>query len=474
MAATTTEKALAQDFLRFVNASGSPYHSVEVVKQRLMARNFVQLFEGERWRIQRGGKYFVTRNYSAIMAFSIGGKYSSTESGFQIATGHTDSPCLRVRPVSHLKKEGFIQLSVECYGGGLWHTWFDRGLAAAGKVVVRDPGSPKGPSQATSCDAPTGRGLREMLVKLTEPVAFLPNLAIHLQTAEERAVFKPHKENHLQPVLCTTVKHELQLGNSAASTEDVPTPLLTLIASKLNCSAADIVDMDLCLMDATDGRLCGVYEEFIECGRLDNQVSNWACFEAIATEETPPLSVSVAFAPDHEEIGSKSWVGAESLLLETWLRKFCVAIDGTDAEFSDMLSRSFIISSDMAHGLHPNYVDKYQKEHTPTLHKGIVIKENSNQKYTSECTSMAIARQIAEEAGVPTQPFVVKNDSPCGSTAGPSMASGLGIRTVDIGVSQLGMHSCREICGVTDVIYLLKFFKAFYSRIWQLCLTRME
>eukprot|EP00922_Rhytidocystis_sp_ex-Travisia-forbesii_P039331 GHVS01058505.1.p1 GENE.GHVS01058505.1~~GHVS01058505.1.p1 ORF type:complete len:191 (-),score=17.61 GHVS01058505.1:91-663(-) len=173
--------------------------------------------------------------------------------------------------------------------------------------------------------------------------------------------------------------------------------------------------------------------------------------------------VCVAVSFDGEEIGSQTWTGANSSALEGWLKRIEIAIEGSDVGFCESLSRSFIISADMAHGLHPNYADKHQKEHQSVIHKGIVLKENANQRYTSECTSMAITRQIARLADVPVQEFVVRNDSPCGSTVGPMLSSQLGVRTVDMGICQWAMHSCREICGTDDIAHLHNFFKMFFT-----------
>eukprot|EP00922_Rhytidocystis_sp_ex-Travisia-forbesii_P039326 GHVS01058499.1.p1 GENE.GHVS01058499.1~~GHVS01058499.1.p1 ORF type:complete len:488 (-),score=57.87 GHVS01058499.1:270-1733(-) len=474
----TVGNAASREFLRYVNETGSPYHSVAAVKRILLKYNFQQLREQERWNLSCGGRYFVVRNHSAIMAFVIGEKFKNRKGGYTVIAAHTDSPCLRLRPNNSITSNGFMQLGVECYGGGLWHTWLDRGLGLAGKVVL---------SQTRPATAAVSEGcltvnegypkLREVLVRLDHPVAVLPSLAIHLQTTEERTALKLHKENNLQPVICSVLKRQLLVPEETAGKRSPP--LLDVLSKECNCNPDDIVDADICLMDATPSRHCGVYSEFVESPRLDNLVSTWAAFQALVDVVGGPEDatacaqgkvddVCVAVSFDGEEIGSQTWTGANSSALEGWLNRIEVAMEGSDVGFRESLSRSFIISADMAHGLHPNYVDKHQKEHQPIIHKGIVLKENANQRYASECTSMAITRQIARIADVPVQEFVVRNDSPCGSTVGPMLASILGVRTVDIGVCQWAMHSCRETCGTDDIAHLHNFFKAFFSSFRQI------
>eukprot|EP00922_Rhytidocystis_sp_ex-Travisia-forbesii_P039323 GHVS01058495.1.p1 GENE.GHVS01058495.1~~GHVS01058495.1.p1 ORF type:complete len:301 (-),score=27.11 GHVS01058495.1:779-1606(-) len=254
--------AASRDFLRYVNETGSPYHSVLAVKSSLMKHNFHQLREQERWSLQPGGRYFVVRNHSAIMAFVVGQKFTSRIGGYTVIAAHTDSPCLRLRPNSSITSNGFMQLGVECYGGGLWHTWFDRGLGVAGKVVVNQR-----TSATSSCPASVGAvgelpvlleprdgeegggKLREVLVRLDRPLAVLPNLAIHLQTTEERTALKLHKENNLQPIICSVLKRQLLVPEETAGKRSPP--LLDVLASECNCRPEDIVDADICLMDAT-------------------------------------------------------------------------------------------------------------------------------------------------------------------------------------------------------------------------------
>ncbi|CBZ50211.1 hypothetical protein NCLIV_006860 [Neospora caninum Liverpool] len=463
------------NFLSFVNETGSPYHSVLAVQRRLLASGFSQLDEREKWDLRLGGKYFVTRNQSCIAAFVIGEKFKATSGGFTIVAAHTDSPCLRLRPNSNVKKEGIQQVGVECYGGGLWHTWFDRGLGVAGKVVVK---------------AKDGSALTEKLIRIDRPILVLPNLAIHLQSAEEISAFKINKEIHLQPVLCTEVYRQLLAANEKDATGDekrtdeanseaevknacpllnkrkderAAPPLLTLIAKELEVEIQDIVEWDLCLMDATPGRFCGVHEEFVESPRLDNLGSTWAAFSALLECGSPhPEEISMAVGFDHEEIGSESYTGAGSSVLMVWMERIAQALSVGDT-YPQILSRSFLVSSDMAHGVHPNYADRHQGQNKPLMQQGVVIKENANQRYATNAASMALTRAVAERGQVPMQLFTVKNDSRCGSTVGPILSARLGVRTIDIGIPQWAMHSCRETCGILDLFALQLLLKEFFA-----------
>ncbi|KAF8819020.1 aspartyl aminopeptidase [Cardiosporidium cionae] len=401
------------------------------------------------WDIHEGGKYYVIRNYSSIFAFVVGKHFKPETSGFCVACGHTDSPCLRIRPNHHVVNNSFLQVTVDTYGGGLWHTWFDRGLGVAGKVIIKRE------------NVSSNVLLEEKLVRIARPIAILPNLAIHLQTAEERASVHLNKEIHLQPIIGT----KYNSSNEGDGISTFSPDLLNLLSDELNCKPSEIVDLDLSFMDATESRLCGVYEEFIESPRLDNLVSTWCALYGLAEISDQLMegnTISVAVAFDHEEIGSVSFTGANSDFFESALDRILASFE-SDVSFSEIISRSFLLSMDMAHSLHPNYSEKHQKEHAPLLHKGVTVKINPNQRYISHGAVNALLTQIAEKSNVPLQHFLVRNETPCGGTVGPLMASRTGIRGVDIGITQLAMHSCREMCGADDIKHLLTLVKGFYQ-----------
>ena len=396
----------------------------------LITKGFTRLSEkAEKWNIAAGGKYFLTRDGSGLFAFVVGsnvGKQSVP--GFVMIGSHTDSPCLRVRPRYKQNLEGLEQVGVVTYGGGLWHTWFDRGLGFAGKVVVRND-----------------EGLTEMLIRVNRPVMFIPNLAIHLQTPDERTAFKISKEDHLQPIIGL-------LG-------DAPDTLTDIICSELKVSTENIVDFDLCLFDATPAQLAGYREEFVLGGRLDNLMSMWASVEAL-TEESEELGgkgedIYVACAFDHEECGSRSAVGADSVVLGSWLRRIAEALEkATEGQMQAMIAKSVLVSADGAHLIHPNYASKHQKNHKVKAGQGVVFKLNANQSYATTCRTASIMKEICKTRDIPVQTFIVRNDSPCGSTIGPLLSAKMGIRTIDLGAGQWAMHSCLESCSSEDVLSL--------------------
>eukprot|EP00916_Digyalum_oweni_P019735 GHVL01032931.1.p1 GENE.GHVL01032931.1~~GHVL01032931.1.p1 ORF type:complete len:238 (+),score=26.87 GHVL01032931.1:131-844(+) len=225
------------------------------------------------------------------------------------------------------------------------------------------------------------------------------------------------------------------------------------------------MELDMCLFESTPSRVGGIYNEFVESPRIDNLSSTWAAFEALTTilpKDTSDICVAIGF--DHEEVGSLSPVGADSCVLSTWLKRIMSTIEDTSEEtFAMMLCHSFLISADAAHGVHPNYAAKHHSEHKPTFNKGVVVKYNGNQRYSTDAASSSIIHKIAADCNIPLQTIMNRNDVPCGSTIGPISSAKLGIRTVDLGIPQLAMHSCRELCGAEDLAHIFNLFVATYK-----------
>ncbi|DAZ97935.1 TPA: hypothetical protein N0F65_006360, partial [Lagenidium giganteum] len=435
-------------FLKFINKSPSPFHAVHETIQSLTAAGFQQVKEEESWKdvVRAGGKYFVTRNQSAIIAFAVGGKYQQGN-GFHIIGAHTDSPCLKIKPISNLESQGWLQVGVECYGGGLWHTWFDRDLGIAGRVIVRE----------------SETSFKTKLLLVNKPIMRIPTLAIHFDRDVNNG-FSFNKENHLRPVLATAVRAQLEASNG--SDEDKKklkhhSVLLQLIAKELSVTIDQICDFELCLFDTQGANVGGLLDEFIFSPRLDNLCCSWLSTQSLIAslknlDEDANVRVVALF--DNEEVGSDSRMGAGSNFLQVVCER--IANGQLCAEAS---RKSFLVSADMAHGVHPNYSDKHEANHRPALHAGPVIKYNANERYATSGESAFLMKELARRHNVDIQEFVVRQDTGCGSTIGPILATSTGIRTIDVGLAQLSMHSIREMCGTEDLEKSMTWFTAFFS-----------
>lgn len=445
-AISTAELNIANDFLTFVNASPSHFHAVDEAKKLLVTAGFKELDEKTKtWDLKQNEKYFFTRNQSSVCAFAVGGKFEPGN-GFSIAAAHTDSPVLKVKPVSKIAKHGYLQVGVEVYGGGLWSTWFDRDLSLAGRVIVA-----------------VGDKFETRLVHIKRPILRIPMLAIHLQRGVNEDGLKINAENHLAPVLATAVKSQLESRAEDAKSDQHHSLLLKIVASEMGVEVEAIRDFELCLYDTQAACLGGAFNEFIFSRALDNLMMSFislkclidSCDSKSLAEEKQVRMVALF---DNEEVGSDSYMGAGSNLLRHLLHR----INGDTGLHSGM-RRSFLVSADMAHALHPNYAEKHEENHRPALHKGLVIKQNANQRYATNAVTSFVLTEIAKRHNIPVQRFVVRNDTACGSTIGPILATNCGIRTVDVGVPQLSMHSIREMCGVGDVHNAYELIRAFFQ-----------
>lgn len=334
--------------LRFLDSSPSPFHAVDECRKLLEAAGFLRLHEASgTWSLQANGKYFFTRNGSSIVAFTIGGQCltSSMHPGVSIIAAHTDSPCLKMRPLSKRKaKDGFLQVAVETYGGGLWHTWFDRDLGVAGRIVTSGYSADDG-------------GIREHLVNISKPLMRIPTLAIHLDRTVLSEGFKFNTELQLLPILATEHKdHDLDNGESCSIMHSC---LHRAICESIKLADhEDITGIDLCLYDVQKAALGGVYGEFVQSARLDNLFMSFAGLSSLLEsskdlEKGTNINMLVLF--DNEEVGSLSAAGAESTLIQATIQKIFHSLKGAEVDLSAILARSFLISADMAHAAHPNY-----------------------------------------------------------------------------------------------------------------------
>jgi aspartyl aminopeptidase len=434
----------------------------------------------------------LTRNGSSIVAFAIGKKWKAGNPIGMIGA-HTDSPCLRIKPVSKRQSDGFLQVACETYGGGLWHTWFDRDLSIAGRAMVK-----------------TKQGnIEQRLVKVERPILRVPTLAIHLERQDN---FQFNKETQLFPIAGLVAAELNRQGKTDESKEEekkdgpfepLATPLqrhhpyiVDIIADEVGTEATDILDFEMVLYDTQKSVIGGLNNELIFSPRLDNLMMSYCSVESLIKSLASSSSldgdstIRLIALFDHEEIGSQTAQGADSNLLPAVIRRLSVVspsdsdnsdrsydkLDGdTATAYEQTLATSFLISADMAHSVHPNYPSKYEAQHRPEMNKGTVVKVNANARYATNTPGIVLLQEAARRAkvassspsslkeGVPLQMFVVRNDSSCGSTIGPMLSAAMGTRTLDLGNPQLSMHSIRETGGAHDVEHAINLFESFFE-----------
>ncbi len=430
-----TYRKYAESLLQLIDASPTPFHATESLSTLLKEEGFTEVKESDAWSLKKGGRYFVTRNDSSLVAFVMGSKPAESE-GFKIIGAHTDSPNLRLKPNPSYDKSGYVQLGVEVYGGVLLATWTDRDLSLAGRVVLK---SKKG--------QPVSR-----LLKIDRPLLRIPQLAIHLNRDINEKGLKLNKQTHLPPIL--------QMAEENLASEKV---LKDLVTGELKSHASEIVCLDLALYDVQPSTFAGPNEEFLFAPRLDNLASCHAATLALLEASKQDTATRVLAFYDHEEVGSETAQGGGSPFLKDALERMVMDSSNPRESLMRAIAQSIFISADMAHAVHPNYADKHEGQHLPLINAGPVIKTNAGQRYATEGVSSAHFELLCRRAGVNVQKFVMRSDLACGSTIGPITAANLGIRTVDVGNPMLSMHSIREMAGSQDHGDLIQVFREYFN-----------
>jgi len=414
-----------QDFneglLGFLDASPTPFHATQNMSMMFENAGFIKMQEKEKWHLEQGKKYFVTRNDSSVIAFTYPQDKSYTMIG-----AHTDSPNLKLKPNPVIKEHGLVKFGVEPYGGLLLNPWFDRDLSLAGRVSYLD----------------SHNVLQDALINVKKSLAIVPSLAIHLdeKANQERTI---NKQSDISPILTTNSDFEFDEF------------------LKWQLSKQDILDVkelyanELSFYDTQKAAFVGLHDDFIASARLDNLLSCYVGMLSICSVDAHKPMLFIA--SDHEEVGSASTSGAGGSFLENTLRRMF----GDYEDYMQMIRSSLFISADNAHAVHPNYASKHDKEHAPKINAGVVIKVNANQRYASNSNTIARFMSVASLVGEKTQNFVARSDMGCGSTIGPVTATRLGIDTLDVGLPTLGMHSIREIAGSDDAHSLYKILLGF-------------
>jgi len=419
--------AHVNDLGEYVAASPSSFHAARAAADRLAAAGFTEVAEDQDWPAAPG-RYVVVRDGAFIAWIVPEGAEPGT--GFNIFGTHTDSPTFKLKPSPTTGKFGWLQAGVEVYGAPLLNSWLDRELELAGRLVTLD-------------------GVEHLVA--TGPLLRFPQLAIHLDRAVNEGL-KLDKQQHMNPVW----------GLGDPSTAD----LLGLLAAKAGVDREEIGGYDVVAADTQPARVFGADGEFFASGRLDNLSSVHAGLRALeaAAESKTGGAIAVLAAFDHEEVGSGSRSGAAGPFLEDVLARISAGLEADAMQAQRAFAASFCISADAGHAVHPNYAERHDPANRPVLNGGPLLKINANQRYTTDAPGAAYWAGLCRRAGVPYQEFVSNNSIPCGSTIGPLTATRLGIRTIDVGIPLLSMHSAREMAGVNDPFQLSRAAEAFFAR----------
>ena len=409
-------KDFNEGLLGFLDASPTPFHATQNMSMMLENAGFIKLLEEEKWSLKEGEKYYITRNDSSLIAFT----YPKSKN-YLLVGAHTDSPNLKLKPNSVIKEHGVVKFGVEPYGGLLLNPWFDRDLSLAGRVSYLD----------------SNNTIKETLIDVKKKIATIPSLAIHLddKANNERTI---NNQTDILPVLST---------NDDFDFEEF---IRWQLEQKGIKDAKEIYASELSFYDAQNASYVGLRDDFIASARLDNLLSCYVGLVSICSIDETKAMMFVA--NDHEEVGSDSVAGASGSFLENTLKRMFSDYE----DFVHMVRSSTLISADNAHAVHPNYPTKHDKEHSPLMNKGVVIKINANQRYASSSKTISKFMNVASSVGEEYQQFVTRSDMGCGSTIGPLTATRLGIDTIDVGLPTLAMHSIRELAGSDDAHSLYK------------------
>lgn len=415
-----------QDLFTFIDKSPTSFHAVANLEAMLDKAGYVRLEEKELWKIKKNGKYYVNRNGSSVVAFSIPDKKPK---GFHMIAAHSDSPCFKLKEAPEMIVDGsYAKLNVEKYGGMILSTWLDRPLSIAGRLICKGK-----------------NGMESFLVNLDQDTAIIPNLAIHMNSEMNKGV-EYNPQTDMEPII------------GDASSKD---KLFDKLAKEAGKEKEEILGSDLFLYNRDKCRLVGIEDAYIAGPRLDDLECAFAGMTALVNEKAEEyINLCVVF--DNEEVGSGTRQGAASTFLQDVLVRISEGFQMRAEEYQCMIADSFLISADNAHAIHPNHPEKADVTNRPHLNGGIVIKYHGSQRYATDAYSAAVMKDICNEAGVPYQSYANRSDIAGGSTLGNISTAQVSVRTVDIGLAQLAMHSAMETAGAKDIEYLLEAFRTFY------------
>ena len=415
-----------EKLLDFLHKSPTCFHAIDEIKKILVKQGYHELSEADCWNLEIDGRYFTVRNQSSIIAFRIP---TTDYKGYMIGAAHSDSPTFKVKENPEIVGNGVVKLNVEKYGGMLCAPWFDRPLSVAGRVIVKENGK-----------------LVTKLVRVDKDLLAIPNLAIHMnREANTNATYNAQVD--MLPVF---------------GTEDSKGKFMEVVAKSIGVKAEDILSHDLYLYTREKGTVWGYQNEFVSAGHLDDLQCAFTSMKAFLDAKNPK-AINVCAVFDNEEVGSNTKQGAMSTFMKDALKRINASLGfGTD-EYHQAVAKSFLVSCDNAHAVHPNHPELYDPTNRTFMNKGIVIKEAANQKYTTDAFSRAVFLEICKKVDVPTQYFANRSDKVGGSTLGNLSNIQVSLHALDIGVAQLGVHSSFETCGIKDTGYMVTALKEFFS-----------
>lgn len=423
------EKKINQQLLAFLKKSPTPFHAIQEMEVQLDAAGYQKLGEGNRWDLQKGGKYYTVRNGSSMLAFQIGG--ALTNYHYQITATHSDSPMFKVKECAEVVgKGGYLQLNTEGYGGMLAAPWFDRPLSLAGRVFVKE-----------------GKSIVSKLLNVDRNILLIPNVAIHMNREANKG-FPYNKQIDLLPLFSAG---ECKEGS-----------YYQFLAKELGVSEDSILGSDVFVYNREEPLQWGVQEEFISAPRLDNLQCSFASLSGfLAADVEHSIAVYACF--DNEEVGSATKQGAGSTFLYDVLQRINSALGYTSEEYYPAIAKSFMLSCDNAHAVHPNHPELSDAKNCAFMNQGIVVKYNADQRYTTDAFSKAVFQELCTHHNIPLQVFANRSDMLGGSTLGNISSTKVSMNTIDIGLPQLAMHSAYETAGSKDTAYLVAATKAFFE-----------
>ena len=422
-------RGISKELLDFLQKSPTAFHAVENIKEELNKDGFVELLEGKPWKMAPGGKYYITRNNSSIIALKVGSNLENYS--FNVAASHSDCPTFKLKENAELEVKGkYTQLNTEGYGGMICSTWFDKPLSIAGRLLIKD-----------------GNELKTQLINIDRDLVLIPNMAIHMNRAVNDG-YAYNKQIDMLPLF--------------GGADCKPGDFMKLVAKEAGVQVEDIYGSDLYLYNRTAPSIWGANDEFISSQHLDDLQCAFTSLKGfLAGGNDQSIDVLACF--DNEEVGSGTKQGAASTLLYDVLKRDNSALGKTEEDFYCAIASSFMLSADNAHAVHPNYQDKTDPTNRPYINEGIVLKYNASQKYTTDANSAALVKYLCKKEKIKCQVFFNRSDMLGGSTLGNILTGQVSIKAADIGLPQLSMHSTYETAGCKDLDDMITLMGSFYE-----------